>query len=125
MMSTHDVPLMGEAGRLSVLGAANQRRRWSAEAKAQLVAETYASSVNEVAERYNVARNQLFEWRRKAKEQQSTSAFVPVEIAETSEPRAGRGGVIELQIGTISMRVPPGSDPAMVTMILAALKAAR
>jgi transposase-like protein len=50
---------MGEAGRLSVFGAVNQRRRWSAAAKSQLVTETYTSSVNEIAERYNVALNQL------------------------------------------------------------------
>lgn len=79
MMSGHDVPML--ADRVAVISGVNCRLRWSPEAKAQLVAESYARSVNEVAERYNVARNQLFAWRRLAKVSGSSSGpcFVPVE----------------------------------------------
>ena len=126
MMSGHDVPML--ADRVAVISGVNRRRRWSPEAKAQLVAETYATSVNEVAERYNVARNQLFAWRRLAKLSGSSSGpcFVPVEVIDpASRTSPSGGGVIEVQIGAAGMRIPPGSDPAMVSTILMALKGVR
>jgi len=50
-----------------VLGP-ERRRRWSKEAKAAIVAETYAPgvSVSEVARRHGVAPSQVFAWRRLA-----------------------------------------------------------
>jgi len=50
-----------------VLGP-ERRRRWSKEAKAAIVAETYApgASVSEVARRHGIAPSQVFAWRRLA-----------------------------------------------------------
>ena len=52
---------------VEVLGP-ERRRRWSREAKAAMVAETYepGSSVSLVARRHGVAPSQLFGWRRLA-----------------------------------------------------------
>jgi transposase len=50
-----------------VLGP-ERRRRWSKEAKAAIVAETYAPgvSVSEVARRHGIAPSQVFAWRKLA-----------------------------------------------------------
>lgn len=52
------------ARRIEVFTGVGQRRRWSAEAKAQIVAESYETSVGEVAKRYSLAKTQVFTWRR-------------------------------------------------------------
>jgi hypothetical protein len=126
MMSGHDVPMMGGLQRVEVVTGLN-RRRWSPQAKAQLVAETYSTSVGEVAERYNVARNQLFAWRGRAKRSgMVTDAFVCVEVTDAADGGSAIGhGVIELQVGSVGMRIPQGADPAMVATVLASLRGNR
>lgn len=44
------------ARRIEILTGAGRRRKWSAEAKARIVAESYASSVGEVADHYGLAK---------------------------------------------------------------------
>jgi transposase-like protein len=67
MMRDDDVLMMPAARRIEVLSARDQRRRWSAEAKAQIVAEGYEASVGEVADRYSMSKAQVFTWRRDAR----------------------------------------------------------
>ena len=52
--------------RIEVLTGPGRRRRWSAEEKARIVAETLASGarVSEVARRWQVCSQQVFGWRR-------------------------------------------------------------
>ncbi len=68
MMSGDDVLTMPVARRIEVFTGAGLRRRWSAETKARIVAESYVTSVGEVADRYGVVKNQLFGWRRDAED---------------------------------------------------------
>ena len=68
MMPGDDVLSEPVAWRVEVFTGAGRRRRWSAEAKAQIVAESYATSVGEVADRYGLAKTQLFTWRRDARD---------------------------------------------------------
>ena len=49
MMPGDDVLLMPSARRIEVFTGTGQRRRWSAEAKVQIVAESYATSVGETS----------------------------------------------------------------------------
>jgi len=64
MMPGDDVLTMPAARRIEVFTGAARRRRWSADAKAQIVAESY--------ERYGLAKTQLFTWRRDARQSGST-----------------------------------------------------
>ena len=66
--------------RFEVFTGAGRRRRWAAEAKAEIVAESFASSgtVSSVARRHGLTAQQLFAWRRAARQSgavaRSTSA---------------------------------------------------
>ena len=57
------------ARRLEVFTGVGQRRRWSAEDKAAVVAQSYAGlgTVSEIARRNGLASSQLFAWRRDAR----------------------------------------------------------
>ena len=54
--------------RIEVLTGPGRRRRWSAEEKAQIVAETLepGARVSEIARRWQVCPQQVFGWRRQA-----------------------------------------------------------
>jgi len=124
-----------------VFTGAGRRRRWSAEAKARIVAESYALSVGDVADRYGLAKTQLFTWRREARANTALSAepdrlpFAPVIVEPTPTPvaarpmrprkRARRGGDggIELEIGGVAVRVERGADAKTVAAVIRALKA--
>src|SRR5262249_53624469 len=64
MMPGDDVLTKPVARRIEVFTGTGRRRKWSAEAKAKIVAESYAASVGQVADRHGLAKNQLFSWRR-------------------------------------------------------------
>jgi transposase len=74
--------------RVEVITGVARRRRWTAEEKARIVAESYApgASGTTVALRYGLHRNQLFSWRRRFCDGAEGRAarlpqFVPVAIA--------------------------------------------
>ena len=136
------------AGRVEVFTGTGRRRRWSAEAKARIVAETYATSVGEVADRYGVAKTQLFTWRRELRQPLPAVGpvplFTPVIMGPTSpvprpsssseckpEPKAKkarrvlRGGGIELEIDGVVVRVERGAEASTVAAVIQALKAGR
>jgi transposase len=120
--------------RLEVFTGAGRRRRWTAEEKARIVAETYAGveSVCAVARRYGLTQQQLFGWRRAARERAGDAgdgmAFAPV-MVETSCPgaatRAAGPGVaaIEIEIGGATIRVPSGADVGTLLAVLCTVKA--
>ena len=64
MMPGDDVLTEPVARRIEVFTGAGRRRKWSPEAKARIVAESYALSVGDVADRYGLAKTQVFTWRR-------------------------------------------------------------
>jgi transposase len=125
--------------RLELFTGVGRRRTWTAEQKAQIVAESYESGepVSAVARRHVVTAQ--FGWRRAARrratEEASTqgSAFAPV-IMEAAPPcaqgpvapaaRAERPPTIEIAIGIAMVRVPPGIDAATLTAVLRAVRAA-
>ena len=63
-------PEIREVRRLEVITGALGRRRWSAEAKARIVAESLAPGVviSEVARRHDLRPQQLFAWRHQARQ---------------------------------------------------------
>jgi transposase len=91
MMPGDDVLTEHVARRIEVFTGAGRRRRWSSEAKARIVAESYSSSVGEVADRYGLSKAQLFTWRREARTRLSAPVeplFAPVVVEATTEPSA-------------------------------------
>jgi transposase len=124
MMPGDDVLPKPEVRRIEVFTGAGRRRRWSAEAKAQIVAESYATSVGEVAERYSLRTTQIFTWPRDAC-RAGGAGFAPVVLADVEASGADEVGVIEVRIGEVLVRIPREADPRMAAAVIAALKAAR
>lgn len=126
--------------RLEVFTGAGRRRSWTAEQKARIVAETYqrGESVSAVARRHALTPQQLFGWRRDARQRREDGAcdgvwaFTPVLVeaaassADTPIATAcpGRSTVIEIVIGAATVRIVPGIDGATLETVLRAVVAA-
>lgn len=118
-MPGDDVLMMPAARPIEVFTGKSRRRRWSAEAKARIVAESYSSSVAEAASRSGVSKTQLFTWRRQARQ---SSGFARVELTDSIPEGPRVGGIIEVQLAGGLVRVEPGADAALVGAILLALR---
>ena len=139
MMPGDDVLPEPVVRRVEVFTGAGRRRRWSAEAKGQIVAESYATSVGEVADRYGLAKTQLFTWRRDARDAgPSEPIFAPVVLepppetvatqrgeARPKKARRTRPGGIELEIDGVVVRVERGAEARTVAAVIQALKRSR
>lgn len=132
-MSTLDHTLAPEVTtvrRLEVITGTGRRRRYSEDDKARVVEETLAPGavVSHVARRYGLTPQQVFTWRREARERAEASkavSFAPVVMA--APPVADtktEATIIEILIGAATVRVPPGTDAAMLRLVLRAVKAA-
>jgi transposase len=130
--------------RLEVMTGTGRRRRFSHDDKARIVEETLAPGavVSAVARRHGLSPQQLFGWRRQARQPQEAVSgedaplFVPA-VLEASLPaqtvrRRGRGrtrqrdrtdGVIEVEIDGVTVRVGRGAEAKTVAAVLRALKA--
>jgi transposase len=117
-----------------VITGARGRRRWSAEAKARIVAESLAPGVviSEVARRHDLRPQQLFAWRHQARLGRlalpaAELSFVPVVRTAGDAPRAETSatpaGVIEVALGGAVVRVPPEVDGRLLAKVLRAVKA--
>jgi len=138
--------LKAEYRRVEVLTGPGRRRRWSAEEKAQIVAEAMApgATVSEVARRWQLSSQQVFGWRREALAGllalpagtpvagPPVPAFVPI-LAEPAvlpavparvpAPEAASGPMIEVEVAGAVVRVPAGVDAALLTSVLRAVRA--
>ena len=126
-------PEVREVRRLEVINGALGRRRWSADAKARIVAESLAPGVviSEVARRHDLRPQQLFAWRHQAKQGQlalpaDELSFVPVVAigadARSAAPSAVPSGIIEVALGGALVRVPPEVDGKLLAKVLRAVK---
>lgn len=122
----------GEFRRIEVLTGPTRRRRWSADQKARIVAETLVpgARVSEVARRWQLSSQQVFGWRRAARRDpravtQSgpmTAAFVPIVTDQPVAPEAP--AVIEVRLAGAVVRVTSGmNDTAQLTAVLRAIRA--
>ena len=125
-------PEVREVRRLEVINGALGRRRWDGKAKARIVAESLAPGVvvSAVARRHDLRPQQLFAWRRQARQGRlalpaEDLAFVPVVAAAEAPPASARpAGLIEIALGTMIVRVPPEVDGRLLAKVLRAVKAA-
>lgn len=127
-------PEVREVRRLEVITGALGRRRWSAAAKARIVAESLAPGVviSEVARRHDLRPQQLFAWRHQARQGRlvlptEELAFVPVVRTAAEAPpvanSAPPAGIIEIALGAAVVRVPPEVDRRLLAKVLRAVKA--
>jgi len=130
-MSTLDRTLEPKATpvrRAEVITGAGGRRRWSDDDKARIVEETLAPGavVSMIARRHGLSPQQVFAWRRQARDRMPEVAadvpsFAPVVVGAVEGSRDAP--VIEIAIGGVTVRVPPGADAATLKAVLRALKA--
>ncbi|PBB28774.1 MAG: transposase [Mesorhizobium sp.] len=129
--------------RLEIFTGSGRRREWLPDEKARIVAESYETgeTVSAVARRYALSPQQLFAWRRAARQPLAASPapeplFVPAVVtapppepapkrpAQPRKRKASRdAGLIELEIDGIAMRVGRGADARTVAAVIRALKA--
>jgi transposase len=132
------LPMSEPQRRLEIFTGAGRRRSWSAEAKARIVAESRAAgaSVCAVARRHGLTPQQLFTWRREARQRGTNNiggapAFVPVVLEPASPPERPRRTrsttaatpAVEIEVAGLLVRVPPGMDAATIAAVLQAAKA--
>ena len=123
--------------RVEVLTGPGRRRQWSDDEKARIVAETAeaGAKVTDVARRWQVSPQQVFDWRRQARKalaEASASAgpsFVPV-VAEPPTPVAAEAPVaarqppvVEVKLAGAVLRILPGTDQDLLTSVLRAIRA--
>jgi transposase len=127
----------GEYRRVEVLTGPGRRRRWSADEKARIVAETLVpgARVSEVARRWQVCSQQVFGWRRAMRqdwpsvvEPTTTPSFVPIvsEAIPTAmvQHAASTAPGIEVKLAGAVVRVSSGmDDAAQLTAVLRAVRA--
>jgi len=125
--------------RIELLTGPDRRRRWSAEEKAQIVAETLSpgSRVADVARRWQLCSQQIFTWRRQARGGQTTKAqdpatstlpgFVPIITETTVAPSrpavTSAPAMIEVKLAGAVVRVASGMDATTLTAVLRAVRA--
>ena len=132
--------------RIEVITGNRRRRRWTAEEKARIVAESceQGANISEVARRHGVARGLLTVWRHKSSATAAAagSGFVPVRIVgenasgtpheprlpldtrllERTPPSSQYCAAIEIEVSGARIRVPPGVDGMTLATVLLALR---
>ncbi len=105
---------------------AGRRRRWTAEERARIVAESLApaTTASAVARRYGLHTSQLFTWRQQLHRRASSPAaiggpaFVPVLLAEDGPAPAEAVGRMEIVLGPAVVRVAADVDAAALRRVL-------
>jgi transposase len=141
----------GSYRRLEVITGRRRRRRWSAEEKGRIVAESFeeGANISEVARRHGVARGLLTVWRHQvaAGTRSQAASFVPIRIGpESGGATAGEpdrvasartrspglaaapeqlSGAIEIEVSGARVRVGPGVELTTLSTVLSALRGGR
>jgi transposase len=120
--------------RIEVITGAGGRRRWTVDDKARIVAETLepGAAVSEIARRHGLTPQQLFGWRREARQRSEASddggpRFVPAVMDLPPAPGRRRQhstmAAIEVDMGGVRVRIGAGAKASIVSAVLRALKA--
>ncbi len=123
-------------GRVDIRTGVGRRRRWTAQEKGRIVADSYAPGavVSEVARRHDMSPQHLFAWRKAARTglltlpADAAPMFVPV-VRETHDDGAAAAatkgsGAITIEIAGVVVRAERGVDPGWLRDVLWAVKAA-
>jgi transposase len=136
-------PEATEVRRLEVITGTGRRRKFSEDFEGKVVEETLVAGavVSEVARRHGLSPQQLFGWRRQARQlaagvEKAAPRFVPA-VVETPPPTGAAprrrhkrtrhadqiSGLIEVEIADITVRFGRGADVKTVAAVVRALKA--
>ncbi len=117
--------------RIEVITGVERRRRWSEEDKARIVAESLEPGVvvADVARRHGIHRNQLYGWRNafgvrptKVGEASEALGFVPVTVASEAPAVSVSNGLIEVVIGSVSVRLTGAVDAVALRQVLEVIR---
>jgi transposase len=125
---------MEAVGFVELLAAPSAKRRWSDEAKGQIVAETLVAgvTVNEVARRHGVKANHLSSWRTLARqgklvvpEVAGAEFAAPVALAQPAQTPVQTPVTpsIDLIIGPVTVRLDAATPAAQIADLVIALQA--
>ena len=124
-MSSHSSTTSTKADsfrRIEVITGVGRRRRWTAEEKAWIVAESLdpTTTVSAVARRYGLHAGQLFTWRQQlaAPAAREALGFVPVVVAEGAVAPAETAGRMEIALGPVVVRVGTDVDGPALRRVL-------
>ena len=107
-----------------------RRRRWTAEDKAWIVAESLdpATTASAVARRYGLHTSQLFTWRQQLHRRAPSAAaisgatFVPILLADDGAAPATAASRMEIVLGPVVVRVGADVDVAALRRVLEAVR---
>jgi transposase len=135
MFDTND-DAKGGFRRVEILTGPGRRRRWSAEDKSRIIAETLVpgARVSEVARHWQLSSQQVFGWRRAARLAMTiattrgpiATGFIPIvtEAGPATPVPQTTAPVIEVRLAGAVVRVPSGvDDAAQLTVVLRAIRA--
>jgi transposase len=120
--------------RIQVITGTGRRRRWDAETKGRLVAESFepGCSVSEVARRHDISPSLLFLWRRQAAKNAESNvrggpAFVPLVVAGDAPAAAvvTEACVVEVELGDIRIRIQGPVDRSVLREVFLAARTTR
>jgi transposase len=123
--------------RIEVITGTGRRRRWDAETKARLVAESFepGCSVSEVARRHDISPSLLFLWRRQAAEAAKNAesnlpdglALIPMVVAgeAPAAPVENEACVIEVELGDVRIRIKGSVDRSVLREVFLAARTTR
>ncbi|WP_272800685.1 IS66-like element accessory protein TnpA [Sphingobium sp. AntQ-1] len=103
------------------------RRRWSAEAKARIIASSFEPGANiaEIARTHGLLPQQLYAWRHDSIPGKRLSSkklgFVPAVIEDAHGSGSADGGEIVIRTAALAIHVPPGASEDHIARVLAAV----
>jgi transposase len=145
----------GTYRRIELITGAPRRRRWTAEEKARILAESFqpGARVSDVALRHGVNRGLVWSWRRQVRKNgaEAEAAFVPIRIAQDTaalqspdavkrheapalrpatppvdaKAEAAATGSIDIEMGNVRVRVSGAADTAALRAVLSHLSRTR
>jgi transposase len=106
-----------------VLEGPERRRRWSAEEKARIVAESLGPNAvaSIVARRHGIHRNQLYAWRRELRGETAVSDITFARVVSEGTASPSDHG-IEIAYAGAVIRVGGDADPALLAQVPQTLK---
>jgi len=115
--------------RMDVIPAGPMRRRWSAEAKARIIASSFEPGANiaEIARTHGLLPQQLYAWRHDSIPGKRLASkklgFVPAVIEDAGGTGSADGGGDKIVIRTaaLTIHVPPGASEDHIARVLAAV----
>jgi transposase len=118
--------------RIEVITGTGRRRRWDAETKSRLVAESFepGCSVSELARRHDISPSLLFLWRRQAAKNAESKmrggpAFVPMVVAGDAPAAPADACVVEVELGDVRIRIKGPVDRSVLREVFLAARTTR